>query len=358
MTLLEFKTVFDSELTEEVQKRIRVFESYTTDETVRMLVRHVETLLQAGGKRIRPYLCVTSYLAFGGKEEHLACMRRRAMALELFHLFALIHDDIIDRGATRHGVPTIHAYAKQLLTASGRHGDIEHIAESHALMVGDLVFSWAHALWFEGYAEPALGDAFVRATTYFSEMSTEVIVGEMLDVDITTRVSASYELILQKTLLKTATYTFTRPMHIGLAFATWSKEAETFCTEFGTALGVGFQLQDDLLDIIGDETKTAKPTMQDIAEGQHTVCTDFVFSHGTEEAQSLLRSALGHSVSQETKSALVQMFTDTGATASVEQDIRERFIAARAILHKQTMISDQAKEELFELIHRIEHRTS
>jgi geranylgeranyl diphosphate synthase type I len=358
MTIQEFKAVFDREFEAEIQERVLAFESYTTDETLKSLIRHVQTLIRAGGKRVRPYVCVTSYLAFGGSEDNLPFIRRRVMALELFHLFALIHDDIIDCGKTRHGVPTIHEFAKNLLRKEGRRGDVNHIANSHAVMVGDLVFSWAHALWFEGYAEKEYKEEYARATTYFSQMSTEVIVGEMLDVDMTTRQTVSHNLITQKTLLKTATYTFTRPMQIGLSFADWTKEAETFCTDFGTSLGFAFQLQDDLLDIIGDEKKTAKPTLQDIAEGQHTLCTEFVFEKGDMAAQELLRSSLGHVVLPQAKRHLITMFHSTGAIDHVKDLVQKYFTNARTLLQETGGIRNEVKEEFHALIDIIEERSS
>ena len=102
--------------------------------------QHVQHFL-AGGKRIRPFLVHLMYTSAGGK--HQDELLPYLFAIELFHSFALVHDDIIDQSPFRHNVPTVHAFLETLYSKAKRIGDAKHTSMSQAILVGDLLFSWS-----------------------------------------------------------------------------------------------------------------------------------------------------------------------------------------------------------------------
>ncbi len=244
MDITTFKSVFDTYAADWVEKKLSEYPGLVIDEQVLSYINHTGELIRGGGKRFRPYLCALMYDACGGKKQN--DILPAGLAIELFHTFALIHDDIIDHGNVRRGIPTMHITVREILKRHSRTGDIDHVADGQAMLVGDLVYLWVFDVFHTlSFSEEQKRKAF----QYLTRMINEVIVGEMIDVDMTTRDTVRDELIYQKTVLKTATYTFVRPMQIGVVLAGGNAGIETCCEKFGEALGVAFQIQDDLFDL-------------------------------------------------------------------------------------------------------------
>ena len=280
-------------------------------------------LLAHGGKRVRPYLVNLMYRAAGGSGD----ATNLELAMELFHLFGLIHDDITDRGKLRHGAPTLHELAKKLLTDAGATKNIDHIAETHAMLVGDQVFAWVHEL-----LHSLDGDHTSAARAVFATMTEEVVAGQMLDATMMTVDEVSLEDIMTKTELKTATYTFIRPMQLGVAYAGGSNELMTFCEDFGRAVGTAFQLQDDMLDIVGNAGEVTKDLCSDVEEGQHTFYSHYVLAHGSEEQVAEFKQLFGNTLSDKDKEACKALFVDTGAIAAGKQQFEQLFDEAETVL--------------------------
>ena len=122
-------------------------------------------------------------------------------------------------------------------------------------------------------------------------MIEEVILGQMIDVDMTITEPASLELIDKKNKYKTASYTFVRPMVTWAILAWASEKVQQQIADLGLHLGLAFQMRDDLLDLTGgDKTKSL---FSDVQEGQQTYFTHYIFEHGTEEQKTLLKNCLG-----------------------------------------------------------------
>jgi len=242
--VIAFKERFDRVLGRYLDRKIKEVRKTTSDPYVLEVVKHARVLLMAGGKRVRPFLAFLSYRAAGGKKDILEIL----VGLELFHAFALVHDDIMDRGLERHGVATTHRL----------YGDAQ------AILLGDLLFEWANAIIASTAGQPI-----------FSHMVQEVILGQMLDVDAIRREKISDEFIRDKMRLKTASYTFIRPLQFGAALAGKPKMFALY-ERFGLPLGLAFQIQDDLLDLTASSEKLGKSAFNDIREGQKTVFTQFV----------------------------------------------------------------------------------
>jgi len=267
-----FKQKFDVHLERYLEKQIENISKFTKDSSILKNIHYLRKVSLSGGKRIRPYLAYLMYQAFSGKENEE--ILEFLVFLEIFHTFCLIHDDIMDKSDLRHGVPTAHAYISNSLKQEGRIGDIGHTGSSQAILLGDLLFSWSQEIINSN--KNFSREIIDLVNVYFYKMVDEVVVGQMIDVDIATRKKVSKELIDNKTMLKTAGYSFTTPLLIGSALSgNTDKNIETFCGKFGLAMGIAFQTQDDLLDITSSNSKLGKPTSSDKSQNQHTYFTYF-----------------------------------------------------------------------------------
>lgn len=324
----------------------------SSDRSVNDIVEYAKILAVSGGKRLRPYLAWIMYQAFGGKKSRPAL--NVLAALELFHIFGLIHDDIIDHGMSRHGIPTAHRAVATRLAKQKRRGDLAHIAEGQAILLGDLIFAWVTQILQSSLSGVAMTH---RVSSLFYHMVDEVVIGQMLDVDLMTRVAASSQLVDEKMRLKTAGYTFVRPMQIGVALAGASVANDRFCETFGTALGIAFQIQDDMFDLTLSSKQLGKTIFSDLVDRQHTVFTQYIFDHGTRTQKKQLTSLLGKRLSEKDRSPITQLFADSGALAHGQRLMNEQFDAAthsvqRARLPKNT------KRELLVLVALIRNRIS
>ena len=166
--------------------------------------------------------------------------------------------------------------------------------------------------------------------------------------------TATFADIEKKNFLKTATYTFTRPMQFGVAIAGGSKATMKFCEEFGALVGQAFQLQDDLLDVRGGDT--GKTSMRDIREGQHTALTQFVFEHGTADQQKELRAHMGKNFSQKEEAGLRAIFEESKAYPYVEALITKAYNHTSTTL-EQAELSKASRESLNALLVSLAERT-
>ncbi len=299
---------------------------------VQEAVRHVSEIILAGGKRARPFVAYTMYSCLGGTEvdniAELVC------AFELFHAFALVHDDLIDHGLIRHGIPTLHAHLKRYMYSQGRLGDIDHIARSQALLVGDLLANWSFEILERTVPVNKMGSVL----TQFHQMMNRVVLGEMLDLDVTTFADVSETEILRKTELKTAWYTFIYPMKIGAILSGAPEEMLSFCEMYGQDIGLAFQLQDDILDVYGSSAGIQKSVMLEIVNGQHTMLTEYVMHKAPARYRRELERIRGcNSVDP---NRLRWLFTSCGAETYVRSEVTRYFDSARNMVFQQNVSED------------------
>jgi len=205
------------------------------------LVDEIRRLVAAGGKRIRPAFCYWGHRAAGGPDGEP--ILRAAAALELFHTFALIHDDVMDESDTRRSVPSAHARFADARARSAGRADAARYGRSVAVLAGDLAAVLADDLLLGSGFPP---DRLLPAHRRYIRMQTEVAAGQFLDVggagskdEATARRVAS---------LKTGAYTVEGPLHIGALLAGGSPDVLSALSRFAEPLGRAFQHRDDVLD--------------------------------------------------------------------------------------------------------------
>jgi geranylgeranyl diphosphate synthase type II len=201
--------------------------------------------VSGGGKRIRPILLLHSASLFSKDIEHTYSA---AAAIELFHNFTLLHDDIMDHAQIRRGVQAVHV----------KYG------ENSAILSGDAM----SILAFQ-YLSASISDKLTDLLSLFSKTALEVCEGQQLDMEFETTASVSVEEYLEMIRLKTAVL-IACSLKLG---AILGGADETNCQllyDFGINIGVAFQLQDDWLDVYGDENTFGKKIGGDICENKKT----------------------------------------------------------------------------------------
>lgn len=349
MSLSAFRDQFEPAFRTILHQKVAVCAAWVPDALVADLIRYPEKLAAGGGKRVRPYL---AWLGAGAGLRNEALLRT-VSALELFHLFALVHDDIMDRGNMRRGVLTVHAHVTRQLSDLKRIGDLSHVGEAQALLVGDLLAQWAQEVFQEAttYVPP---ERFHAARAAFNAMVNEVIVGQMIDIDITTRASVPAELIHTKMKLKTASYTFVRPMQIGLALA--GQRTDTpWIAAYGLALGVAFQMQDDLMDLTSTHIEAGKTVFSDLRANQPTLLTHHIVEKGTDAQRAELASLMGTTLTEADRPRVTKLFEESGAIAAAKAEITRLFVQAGDAL---TGAPTPLRTPLAELLTAVQQRTS
>ncbi|MFE9652485.1 polyprenyl synthetase family protein [Micromonospora sp. NPDC006431] len=304
----------------------------------------------AGGKRLRPLFCYWGWRGFGGPDG--APIVVAAAALELFHAFALIHDDILDGSDLRRGQPSVHRVFAEQHTRSGWHGDPAAYGRDAALLCGDLCAAWSGQMFHDCGLEPA---QVRRGLAVFARMRAEVIAGEYLDV-VSAVGDGSVAAALAVVRMKTARYTVTRPVQIGAALAGADPAIVTALAEFGDPLGDAFQLRDDLLGVFGDPAVTGKSNLDDLREGKPTVLLALAREAAGPTQAARLRALVGDPELDHGGAAEVRGIIEaTGARERVEGMIRTRVDQARAALDR-TPLAEPARSALVELTTRAAHR--
>ncbi len=336
-TWQSFRETFNQHLSETLARDIASL-PLSQDASLAAVFNHLKNLAEHG-KRVRPYVAALAFEAAGGE---LTTQPWEAwVGIELIHLFALIHDDVIDQGKMRHTVETVQTFVQRRLQEQERSGNHVRIADSEALLAGDMVYTWAlkHLI-----GALQTNKKHVQAMQILFELMQEVIAGQTLDVDLTTRRAEPYALIEQKMLLKTARYTFTRPLQLGAVLSGTATEAFLqFCQDFGDQLGLAFQLQDDWFDLIATEQRTGKSGCRDLEEAQQTFFTCFVYKEGTLPQQERLSRLLGYPLNKDQQEEAYALFTEVGAIKNGERLIEKYFQEAERILTQATFLSETSR---------------
>ncbi|GAA1313118.1 polyprenyl synthetase family protein [Saccharothrix xinjiangensis] len=326
-------SVLDDGLVPRLHRELEEFFAHAPD-TAPEVGGALADLVLAGGKRVRPTFAWWGWRAAGGPVRGPAADAtvRALVALELLQGGALVHDDVMDRSATRRGRPTVHTAFTARHHRGRWAGDPRHYGDSVAILVGDLALVWADdALAAAGLDTAALD----RAREPWRAMRTEMIAGQHLDLLAGARRDESLEKALRVARLKTAAYTVERPLHLGAALAGAPQELVDALRSYGRDVGVAFQLRDDLLGVFGDTGITGKPVGDDLREGKRTALMALALGLARTarrpHAARLLRDCLeGGGVSDRTVDEVGELLRDLGAVDAVEERIH--VLAEQALL--------------------------
>ena len=299
------------------------------------LYEPIEYTLAAGGKRVRPQLAMIASQLFGGKDEEVL---PAALALEVFHNFTLLHDDVMDKADVRRGRPTVHVKWN----------------ENTAILSGDQMLIEAYKL-LSGV--PA--DKLPKVLQLFNKMATEICEGQQYDVDFESQEQVTIDEYLKMIRLKTSVL-LANALQTGAYIAGADEQAQESLYQFGINIGLAFQIQDDILDVWGDPKTFGKAVGGDISCNKKT----FVYLEAMrllgDDAISLEARELKHWYSQvledntEKIAAVKEIFERLDVRAACEKVVEDYTQKALALLNQ--LPQNQATEQLRKLADKLNTR--
>ena len=298
----------------------------------RDLPEMLRVLTATGGKRIRPSMCFWGWNAAGGQrgDAHDDVIQAGA-ALELLHIFALIHDDVMDESASRRGQPSVHTLAAQLHLHSAARGNAARFGESIAVLVGDLAHAEADHLVTE-LPEPM--------RRIWRRLVIELVQGQSRDLTGTAAGRRDLAHARQVARMKSGAYTVQRPLQLGAAAAGADVDVVRAITGYGREVGEAFALRDDLLGVWGDPHLTGKPAGDDLLCGKPTVILSLAHDRLQGAALELLSRVGTPELSPADVSHLQDALQASGVVDAVESRISGHIRAAVAALDHDALDPD------------------
>lgn len=269
------------------------------DKEPKNLYEPINYILDLGGKRLRPVLTLMATELF---EQPYHKALDAALAIEIFHNFSLVHDDIMDDAPLRRGQQTVH----------------EKWDINTGILSGDAMLILAYQL-FENYDGPI----FKELAKLFSKTAIEVCEGQQYDVDFETRDDVTIPEYLMMIEYKTAVLVGAA-LKMGAIVAGASKQCQEAIYNYGRDLGIAFQLQDDYLDAFGDPETFGKQVGGDIIENKKT----FLYLTALQQSAKDEAMQLAHLFSitpvdpSEKIETVKQQFIDSGAAKATQEEMK------------------------------------
>ena len=294
----------------------------------------IDYTLRLGGKRLRPLLCCVATATFSPEWQRAL---PAAAALEIFHNFTLLHDDLMDRSPLRRGQETVFR----------RWGD------NTAILSGDAMSIEAYASLAEIEEKALLG----VIVPLFSQMALEVCIGQQLDMEFETRSEVRPEEYMEMIRLKTSVL-LGASLQIGALIGGAQPTEALRLYEAGVQLGLAFQIQDDLLDVYGDEQTFGKPIGGDIIHAKKTLLLLYTLEQLQGDALSELHSIL--TLSPEERAGKVdqvrQLYDEAGTRTYAEGEVQRLTDKAFSLID-QMELRDEGRSLLLALFHTLSGRT-
>ncbi|WP_091316075.1 polyprenyl synthetase family protein [Flavobacterium terrigena] len=294
------------------------FNSIAVNQNPTSLYEPISYILSIGGKRIRPVLTLMAADIFDGDYKKAISA---AKAVEVFHNFSLVHDDIMDDAPLRRGNVTVH----------------EKWNINTGILSGDAMLILAYQ-FFEDY-EPKIFQALAKL---FSKTALEVCEGQQYDVDFETRDDVTIPEYLKMIEYKTAVL-LGAAMKMGAIVAETSEENADLIYNFGLNLGIAFQLQDDYLDAFGDPETFGKQVGGDIIENKKTYLYLKAMAFSNEENQQQLLHLFSIQPNDNTDkiNAVKAIFNASGSSKATQDAIANYTEKAFETLEKMNISEDK-----------------
>ncbi len=288
-----------------------------------------EYFLKMGGKRIRPVLCLMGNELFDGVREDAWHV---ATAIELFHNFTLIHDDIMDKAPLRRGMETVHT----------KYG------ESTALLAGDVMLVTA----YEELNKISI-DYLQSILALFNRTAKEVCEGQQMDMDFEKKEMVNQVEYLRMIELKTSV-ALAASLQTGAILGGAGERNRQLLYEFGKKLGIAFQVQDDYLDAFGDPKKFGKQVGGDILSNKKTFLLLHAFETASATQQQELKELLAGNAADKIDK-VVQIFRDCQVDEWALQ-LKNKYLD-EALTHLEDIaVLSKRKQPLKELAHLLVKR--
>ncbi len=277
----------------------------------------IKPVLANPGKCIRPYLCYLSAQLGTAPDVRVD---NQCLAIELFHLFSLVHDDVMDESPLRRGQPSLYA----------KYG------ANRAILAGDYLLIWTFELLSKEQDEPTA--QIVRAA--FERMAKDLCHGQWLDLDTEQLAFPSLDMYLEMIKNKTAVLIGTS-LEIGAHCAKLPKNIAAQLYEFGLNMGMAFQIQDDLLDLYGQEAMIGKVVGGDVRQSKKNVLAIMANEALPEDKKQYFHALYNEKASDEKVDAVTQLYHELRIRTEVEK-LRDSY--AQKAEQMASSIQDQGYE--------------
>jgi geranylgeranyl diphosphate synthase type I len=319
--------------------------------------------LERGGKRLRPLVTHLAAGAVGGNPE---IALDAALAVEVFHTWTLIHDDLIDNDDRRRGGDTVHvAFRNRVLASSpGLHPPADNYGTAIAILAGDYLQGVAVRLLLDAVDRRGVSPATAHATAYYmqTEVLKDLVEGEVADVAFTHRPIADLEeadLVEMYRQKSGSLISFAARAGAMLALDEPDPDAEypALLARFAELAGVAFQIQDDVLGIVGDEVKLGKPVGSDIREGKRTLVLLHAHREADADTRARLEAIVGRGAADLDEISWVRRLIErTGALEVAALAAEERI--GRAVAMLEPLPPSPYRDRLTDWAHRLVRRES
>ncbi len=280
----------------------------------------IRYIMDLGGKRLRPLLTLLSYRLFS---DDLGPALPAAVAIEIFHNFTLMHDDIMDEAPLRRGQATVH----------------EKWNPDIAILSGDVMLVKAYEKMMESDSKH-----LKQILTAFNKCATEVCEGQQMDMNFESREAVSVDEYLEMIERKTAAL-LGFSLELGAILGNATPGESKALKNFGLNLGVGFQLKDDLLDVFGDQEKFGKRKGGDIVSNKKTFLLITALEKANGEAATELKAWLENEDADESKkvAAVTEIYNQLGIKEATEQKADHYFQTAFTSLENAAFDQQKVK---------------
>ena len=278
----------------------------------------IRYVLSLGGKRIRPTLLLMAYNLY---QEDISVIMNQALAIEVYHNYTLLHDDLMDRADMRRGNPTVHKLW----------------GDNTAILSGDTMLVLAYRLMAD-CPEPAIG----KVLSLFSETALEIGEGQQYDMDFERRMDVSEDEYIEMIRLKTSVL-LACALKIGAILGGASKEDADNLYIFGERLGLAFQLQDDYLDVYGDPKVFGKNIGGDILCNKKTYMLINALQRADENQRTELEQWITADtcVPEEKIRRVTELYNQIGIREICGERIRMYFQEAEKALEKVALPAER-----------------
>ncbi len=289
------------------------------------------TMLQSG-KRVRPALLLMSYELF---KKNIEQALNPALAIEVFHNFTLLHDDIMDNAEIRRGEPTVHLKWDT----------------NTAILSGDVMQIIAYKL-LAGTPQEYLKNIL----TTFNQTAAEICEGQQFDMEFESREEVSLNEYIDMIRLKTGVL-LGASMKIGAIIADASESDQNYLYDFGVNIGLAFQLKDDLLDVYGDSSQFGKKIGGDIICNKKT----YLLIHAKNQAKGKIKADLEYWInakdinSEQKVKKITEIYNSLGVKKTCEDAMTSYYKKAIASL-EQVNVNSSKKQELRKLAEELMFR--
>ena len=311
----------------------------------------VFSYIKRGGKSLRPAVTMLACGALGGDEARALPV---AAAIEVYHTWTLVHDDVIDKDRRRRGAPTVHAHFAQLARCEFDlpAADAEHYGNTIAMLTGDVQQAWAWSLLFEAHLHGGVAaDVILQLAQELASAVTPLLVeGETLDVQYARPgLQLDQAQVIDMLWKKTGVlYEFAGRAGAAIALNDASPDIPALAAmaKFCSLCGTAFQIQDDILGVVGDERQLGKPVGSDIREGKSTLLILRALQRADDQQRARLLRGLGDARAADAAvHDAIAMLRDLGAI-DYARDVSRRYV--NEALQQLSHLPDNAYKTLLE----------